>query len=78
MVVPIIKPEFSKLDFLIYQTSLIAKIMVFVNKMDNEIKIAIYLCLLLLSKDQKQENILIKTFYSNFKTSIYFNFVKDF
>lgn len=51
MVAPIIKPGFYKWDFLILKTSLILKTMVFVNKIDNAVKIVAYLCLLLLLED---------------------------
>lgn len=78
MVAPIIKPRFNKLDFLIFKTSLIPKIMVFVNKINNIMKITAYFCLLLLPKNWKQENILIRMFYSNFEASTCLDFIEDF
>lgn len=54
------------------------KIIVFVKKIDNAIKIAIYLNLLLLPKNWKKENILIRTFYSNLQISTCLNFIEDF
>lgn len=52
LVVPITKPGYCELDFLIPKTGLIPKIMVFINKIDNAVKIAIYFYLLLLSEDR--------------------------
>lgn len=51
IVAPIIKLRFSELDFLISKTGLILKTMVFVNKINNTMKITAYLCLLLLLKE---------------------------
>lgn len=51
IVAPIIKLRFSELDFLISKTGLILKIMVFINKINNAMKITTYLCLLLLLKE---------------------------
>lgn len=48
---PIIKAKFSELDFFIFKISLILKIIVFINKIDNIMKIATYFYLLLLSKN---------------------------
>lgn len=59
MVISITKSGYCDLDFLIPKTGLILKIMVFVNKIDNVVKIIIYLCLLLLSEDRDQEEVLI-------------------
>lgn len=50
--------------------------MVFVNKINNAMKITAYLYLLLLLKEWKQENFLIRTFYPNFEASTYLNLWK--
>ncbi len=47
MVAPITKPRYCELDFLVPKTGLILKTMVFVNKIDDVVKIAAYLYLLL-------------------------------
>lgn len=47
------------LNFLIFKTSLIPKMIIFINKIDDVVKIAIYLCLLLLLEDQNWEEVLI-------------------
>ncbi len=51
MVTLITKPSFCELDFLVPKTSLILKTIVFVNKIDNIVKIIIYFRLLLLPDD---------------------------
>lgn len=51
MITLIIKSVFCKLDFLVFKTSLIIKIIVFLNKIDNIVKITTYFSLLLLSED---------------------------
>lgn len=78
MVAPIIKPGFSELDFLILKTGLIPKTIVFVDKIDNAMKIAAYLCLLLPPENREQENVLIRTFYSNFEVSTCLDFIENF
>ncbi len=52
MVVPITKPDYYELDFLVPKTSLILKTMVFINKIENAMKITVYLCLLLPPEDR--------------------------
>lgn len=51
--VSIIKPKFSKLNFLNFKTGLILKTIVFINKINNILKIAAYYCLLLFLKHWK-------------------------
>lgn len=41
MIALIIKPGYDKLDFLIFKTVLISKIMIFMNKIDDTAKIAV-------------------------------------
>ena len=53
------KPGSCKLDFLVPKTGLILKIMVFVNKIDDAVKIIAYLCLLLLPEDWNRKEVLI-------------------
>lgn len=52
MVVSITKPDYHELDFLVLKIGLISKTIVFVNNIDNVVKIVTYLCLLLLPKDR--------------------------
>lgn len=47
MIAPITNPGYCELDFLVSKTGLIQKIMIFVNKIDNVVKIAAYLYMLL-------------------------------
>ncbi len=52
--------------------------MVFVNKIDDAVKITAYLRLLLPSEDQDREEVLIQSFYSNYETSTYVDWMEDF
>ena len=60
LVVPITKLGFYKLDFLDLKTGLILKTMVFVNKINDAIKNAACLYLLLPLEDQDQREVLIQ------------------
>ena len=74
----IIKPGYCKLDFLVPKTGLISKTIVFINKIDNTVKIAAYLYILLLPEDRNQEKVLRQMFYSCYEASTYTDWMKDF
>lgn len=78
MITNITKPGFYDLKYLVFKASLIPKTMVFIDKIKNIITIAIYLCYLLLLKNQDQADILIRTFHSNLKTYIQSKFIEYF
>lgn len=71
MVTLITKPSYCELDLLVPKTRLIQKIIVFVNKIDNTVKIATYFCLLLSLKNQDQEKFMIQLFYSCYERFIW-------
>ncbi len=52
IVAPITQSSYRELDFLVSKIGLIPKIIVFVNKIDDAVKIAVYHRLLLLPEDQ--------------------------
>lgn len=78
MIVLITKLSYYELDFLVPKTGLILKTMIFVNKINNAVKIATYFCLLLPLEDQDQEEVLIQLFYSCYEASTYANWMEDF
>lgn len=78
MVTNITNLGFHDLRFLVPEAGLIPKTMLFVNKMDNAMAIAAYFYNLLLSENRDQENILIRTYYSNLETKTRTDFIKDF
>lgn len=78
MVAPITKFGYHELDFLVHKTGLILKTMVFENKIDNIVKIAAYLHLLLPPEDRDQDKVLIQLFHSCYKASINVNWMENF
>ena len=78
MVTNIAKPGFHDLRFLVPEASLIPKTMLFVDKIDNAIAIAAYLCNLLPPEDRNQGEVLIRTSYSNLETKTRTDFMEDF
>lgn len=78
MVNTITKPKFENLDFLIPKTGLIPKTMVFVDKIDDAITLAACLQSLLPPEQRHQDEVLIRTYHSNFETSTQLTFLEDF
>lgn len=78
MVTNITNSGFHDLRFLIPKAGLIPKTILFVDKMDNIIAIATYFRNLLPPEDSNQEEVLIRTYYSNLETKTQTDFIEDF
>ncbi len=78
MVTPITKPGYCELDFLVPKTGLIPKTIIFVNKIDNAVKIVAYFRLLLPLEDWNQEEVWIRSFYSSYEVSTCMDWMEDF
>lgn len=74
----ITKLGFQNLDFLIFKAGLILKIIVFVNKIEENIILTAHFKNLLPLKQYGQGDLLIQTFNFNYKTFTQLDFLKDF